>query len=161
MDCPAIRPQQLASEFFEFARLVKEQQSRYLLEIVTYRVTFFLYLCKSPLWMLLSSALIYLWHFSAISIAPVKIRFFKLTCKGLSLFLLRKAFHKPDDMDSIHKVLLENKLGFLFIYRDHSYESVCEDFAMYPLVARGMLGCISWHYTMRISEESLQVTERG
>ena len=37
MRCPAIRPQQSASEFVELARLVKDRQCKYLLEIGTYR----------------------------------------------------------------------------------------------------------------------------
>jgi len=37
MECPAIQPQQITSEFLELAELAKKQQCKYLLEIGTYR----------------------------------------------------------------------------------------------------------------------------
>jgi predicted O-methyltransferase YrrM len=70
--------------------------------------------------------------------------FRKFVRKGQSLVLLRKDSHKPETLDCIRKALGGQKLDFLFIDGDHSYEGARRDFEMYaPLVRSG--GLVAFH----------------
>jgi hypothetical protein len=63
---------------------------------------------------------------------------------GQSLFLLRKDSHKPETLASVEDILQGNKLDFLFIDGDHSYEGVKLDFAMYSRLVRSG-GIVAFH----------------
>ena len=68
------------------------------------------------------------------------------------IFLFRENSHNPNTYEKV-KVLLESqKLDFLFIDGDHSYEGVKTDFELYsPLVKKG--GIISFHDIAKHPEE--------
>jgi predicted O-methyltransferase YrrM len=68
------------------------------------------------------------------------------------MFLLREDSHNPNTYEKV-KVLLESqKLDFLFIDGDHSYEGVKTDFELYsPLVKK--VGIISFHDIAKHPEE--------
>jgi len=64
--------------------------------------------------------------------------------EGQSLRLLRGDSHKPETLANVKGVLGEEKLDFLLIDGDHSYEGVKKDYEMYsPLVKEG--GIIAFH----------------
>jgi cephalosporin hydroxylase len=145
LGCPAIKPQQLPSEFVELAKLVKEQQCKYMLEIGTYRGgTLFVFsqiADKDATIISVDYSTTFLGTFYRAGQWPL---FRKLIRKGQSLFLLRKNSHKPDTLTSIECVLQGHKLDFLFIDGDHTYQGVRMDFEMYsPLVRSG--GLIAFH----------------
>ncbi len=145
MECPAIRPQQISSEFVELAKLVKEQHCNYLLEIGTFRGgTLFVFSQVAAA----SATVISLdFHFTfqgklcRIGQEPF---FRKFVRRGQTLILVRNNSHKPETLASIQEKLQTHKLDFLFIDGDHRYEGVKEDFKMYsPLVRSG--GIVAFH----------------
>ena len=145
MGCAAIQSQQIRSEFVELAKLVKEQNCKYILEIGTYRGgTLFVF---SHLAAPGATVISLDFHFTLLGKvygALQKPLLRKFVRNGKSLFLLRKDSHKPETLAIIRDVLLGHPLDFLFIDGDHSYEGVREDFNMYsPLVRDG--GLIAFH----------------
>jgi len=60
------------------------------------------------------------------------------------IYLLRGDSHNPSTLNKVKLILGDQKLDFLFIDGDHSYEGVKKDFEMYaPLVRKG--GMIAFH----------------
>ena len=145
MECPAIQSQQIRSEFLELAKMVQEQQCKYILEIGTYRGgTLFVFAQLAAV----DATIISLdFHFTSLGKvygAFQKPLLRKFVRNGQSLVLMRKDSHKPETLASINGILQGNKLDFLFIDGDHTYEGVREDFKMYsPLVRSG--GLIAFH----------------
>lgn len=76
-------------------------------------------------------------------------RFYKTG--GQELFIMLKNSHEQDTLDTVKEILDGDKLDFLFIDGDHSYEGVKRDFEMYStLVKRG--GVIVLHDIVPYSE---------
>jgi predicted O-methyltransferase YrrM len=145
MECPAIRPQQITSEFLELVKLVKEQQCKYLLEIGTYRggalFVFSQIAAGDATVISVDMSMTLLGNLYRAGQKPLLRRFIR---KGQSLFLLRKDSHKPETLASITEALQGHKLDFVFIDGDHRYNGVRQDFEMYsPLVRSG--GLLAFH----------------
>ncbi|MCL4399807.1 class I SAM-dependent methyltransferase [Patescibacteria group bacterium] len=68
----------------------------------------------------------------------------KFTKPGQRMFLVRGDSHSGDVLSEVKMIFGGNKVDFLFIDADHSYEGVKKDFEMYsPLVRDG--GIIAFH----------------
>lgn len=152
MDSPAIRPQQVTSEFLELANTVKDQQCKCILEIGTYRGgTLFVFsqvAAENATVISVDMSMTVLGNLYRVCQKPLLSR---LVRKGQSLLLLRKDSHRDDTLESIKRALHGQTLDFLFIDGDHSYEGVRKDFEMYsPLVRSG--GLLAFH-DIRISED--------
>lgn len=64
--------------------------------------------------------------------------------KWQKIFLLREDSHLEQTVKKVEKVLQEEKINFLFIDGDHTYEGVKRDFELYsPLVENG--GIVAFH----------------
>jgi cephalosporin hydroxylase len=69
---------------------------------------------------------------------------YKQFAKQGRIYLLRRDSHDPKTLEEVKSILDGQKVDFLFIDGDHSYNSVKQDFEMYsPLVKEG--GIIAFH----------------
>ena len=145
MQFPSIAPQQISSEFLELAKLVKAQHCKYVLEIGTYRggTLFVFSQLSSPSASIIS--IDYSFSFLGRLLRVAQKPFFqKFMRRGQFLFLLRANSHSPQTLAGVEAILQGQKLDFLFIDGDHSYDGVREDFKMYaPLLRSG--GLLAFH----------------
>lgn len=145
LSCPAIQSQQIRSEFLELAKLVKQQNCKYVMEIGTFRGgTLFVFSQLAAPGATMISLDFHMSFFGKVYGALQKPLLRKFVRNGKSLFMVRENSHLPQTLDTIRDILQGHELDFLFIDGDHSYEGVREDFTMYsPLVREG--GLIAFH----------------
>jgi len=84
-----------------------------------------------------------------------KIPFYKSFIKrGQRLYLIRADSHDTKTLEKVKRALGDEKIDFLFIDGDHTYEGVKKDFEMYsPLVRKR--GIIAFHDIVPGSEENV------
>jgi len=64
--------------------------------------------------------------------------------EGQKIYLIRRSSHDPKTLEEVKRILSGERVDFLFIDGDHTYEGVKKDFEMYsPLVKKG--GIIAFH----------------
>jgi predicted O-methyltransferase YrrM len=137
--------QQYKSEIISLLKIIRELQPKIILEIGTFNGgTLFLFsriISKDTLLISLDLPKARLGRFQ------IDWRFFlikKFSLPHQKMRLLRADSHRSSTLNQIKKILDGQKLDFLFIDADHSYEGVKKDFEMYgPLVKRG--GIIAFH----------------
>lgn len=86
---------------------------------------------------------------------PIYSKFVK---KGQSLNLIRASSHETSTIEKVKNILKDNKLDYLFIDGDHTYEGVKKDFDLYsPFVKAG--GAIIFHDIVVHHSSSCKVDE--
>ncbi|MDE1865673.1 MAG: class I SAM-dependent methyltransferase [Candidatus Micrarchaeota archaeon] len=139
------KPVQNRSEIIEFCELLKAKRVASLLEIGTDRggTLFLLSRIAGPTATIVSVNLPY----SSLNAWCMRYRnrlYRRFALKGQRIHLLTADSHKSGTVDEVKTALHGQKLDFLFIDGDHSYEGVRRDFEMYsPLVGKG--GIIGLH----------------
>jgi len=73
-----------------------------------------------------------------------KIKFFKLFNTNVEYHFLRNDSHNKETVNMLVQILKEDKINFLFIDGDHSYEGVKQDFEMYKQFVSGR-GIVAFH----------------
>jgi predicted O-methyltransferase YrrM len=143
--CDSVRPIQIPRELIELARIVREQGPRTMLEIgsATGGTLFVLCQMANPQAKVVSIDLpgaAFGGGYKAYRIPIMR----RLKQYGQKLYLLRTNSHSPETLLRVREILQNEKIQFLFIDGDHSYEGVAQDFNTYsPLVAPG--GIIGFH----------------
>jgi predicted O-methyltransferase YrrM len=136
---------QVRSEILQLGNLLKAFAPRRSLEIGTnYGGTLFL-LCtvSAPKAKIISVDLPYGPFGGGYSARKVPI-FRRFPRAGQELHLIRANSHHAETKDRVRRLLRDERLDFLFIDADHTYEGVSRDFEMYaPLVRSG--GMVAFH----------------
>ena len=135
----SIRPQQILAEIEQLAREVEKLSPSTILEIGTsnggtlYIWARYIKNCRRIISIDLPEGYPY-----------AKIKLFKLFDKTREFYFLRGNSHSKKAVDMLTQVLRQEKIDFLYIDGDHSYEGVKQDFKTYgSFVTRG--GVVAFH----------------
>jgi len=138
----SIRPQQIPTEIEQLAKEIEKLSPSTILEIGTsnggtlYIWARYINSCRRIISIDLPESYPY-----------AKIKFFKLFDRAKEFYFLRGNSHSKKTVDMFTQVLGQEKIGFLYIDGDHSYEGVKQDFKTYgQFVARG--GIVALHDIM-------------
>ncbi|MGC8776165.1 MAG: class I SAM-dependent methyltransferase [Minisyncoccia bacterium] len=140
-----IRPMQIKEEFVELLKIFQELKPKYIMEIGTANGgTLFCYSKLAPNDATIISIDLPEGPFGG-GYPEWKMPIYQAFKKeNQTLHLLREDSHQQETLEKVKEILNGNKLDFLFIDGDHSYEGVKKDFEMYsPLVKKG--GIIAFH----------------
>lgn len=141
----SVRPWQAPAELLELARIVQAQHPRTMLEIGSARGGTLFVWCQmaDPQATVVSIDLPEGAFGGGYGADRVPIMH-KLKQNGQKLHLLQADSHSLETLRQVEGILEANRVQFLFLDGDHSYEGVRQDFEMYsPLVAPG--GIIGFH----------------
>jgi predicted O-methyltransferase YrrM len=147
----AISPSQVEVEIRSLYDLVKEMQPSYVCEIGTDKGGTFYLWCQTATD---DALLISLDLPSRGNYCPERLQLYSLfrKCKSQQIKFLPCNSHLQQSLDSVQLKLNGNKLDFLFIDGDHTYEGVKKDYEMYsPLVRKG--GIIAFHDIRTVRED--------
>lgn len=135
----AFKPQQRREEFIGLLRVFRENNPGCVMEIGTAEGGSLFCFCKlAP-----DNAKIISVDLPPLAYELFYRKYFKYFTKR-KLHLLKGDSHKNETLKKVKEVLNNDKIDFLFIDADHSYEGVKKDFEMYsPLVRPG--GIIAFH----------------
>jgi len=140
----SIRPTQIPSEIKQLAKEVKQLSPRILMEIGTakggtlYIWSRYLESCLRIISIDLPEGL-----FGG-GFPQTKIKFFELFAPYKELYFLRGDSHSMEIASRVSQILKNDKVDFLFIDGDHTYEGVKRDFEMYSKLVRPG-GIIAFH----------------
>lgn len=142
----SIRPKQVVSEIKELYDIVLEQRVSCACEIGTFRGGTFYLWCKAALDNATLISIDLPSDDSNQFFSAQRRKFYKhfASSPQQNIYFLAADSHQNSTREHLHKILGGQKIDFLFIDGDHSYEGVVQDFELYlPLVRSG--GVIAFH----------------
>jgi len=141
----AFRPMQVKSEFLELLKIFKEHKPKVIMEIGTANGgTLFCFSKIAPEDAIIISIDLPRGPFGG-GYPDWKTPFYLSFKKwNQEVYLLRKDSHHEDTVKEVKRILKGNKVDFLFIDADHSYEGVKKDFELYRPFVKGN-GIIAFH----------------
>jgi cephalosporin hydroxylase len=140
-----ISPAQIKEEIFSLLKIVGREQPRLILEIGTWNGgTLFLFSQIAALDATIISLDLPNGEFGG-GYSKYRVPLYKSFAQSKQkIHLLRVNSHEPDTLVQVKTILSGQKLDFLFIDGDHSYEGVKKDFNMYGPLVRDR-GVIAFH----------------
>ena len=155
-----IRPMQVRDEIESLLTMLKERKPKYILEIGTARgaTLFLLSRIASPDAIIISLDLPggkFGGGYSAFRIPLYR----SFALKNQRISLLRENSHDSKAFEKVKGILGENRLDFLFIDGDHTYEGVKKDFESYSLLVKKS-GIIALHDIAKHPEETKCTVDR-
>lgn len=132
------------NEYFKFCEFYQELRCKNIMEIGSYLGGNFYVMCKlsNPSGLKISLD----WPLCQDQIVQIKLNnaYAKMKSFADDVYLVHTDSHQIESKNQISSILGEEKLDFLFIDGDHTYDGVKQDFEMYsPFVKKG--GYIAFH----------------
>jgi cephalosporin hydroxylase len=147
---------QHVDELAAFAKLVRRQRPKMVIEIGTAQGGVFWLLCQltSPGASLISLDLPPKDRFSGGKTRPIDLKSFKQTDQ--TVYAVHGNSHSSEVFDKVQAILAGRQVDLLFIDGDHTYDGVRSDYLMYqPLVRSG--GLIAFHDIVKTPWEACEV----
>ena len=155
-----IKPAQIRFEILQLLNIInKEKKPKYILEIGTMGGgTLFLFSRIASDDGVIISIDLPGGRFGGGYSATRKPLFNSFSLKDQKIWLIRKDSHKRETFNEIKNILNGNKIDFLFIDGDHSYEGVKKDFEMYKSLVKNN-GMIALHDIVKIDIKDIDVSK--
>lgn len=153
-----IRPLQIRYELSELLKILDKKKPKYILEIGTaYGGTLFLFTrVVSDNATIISIDLPGGSYGGGYSKARIPL-YKEFALKDQQIHLIRKNSHKEETLEEIKDILAGNKLDFLFIDGDHTYEGIKRDFELYSSLVKKN-GTIALHDIVKTDIKGCEVS---
>jgi len=154
-----IRPLQIRYELIELLKILKKEKPKYILEIGTsFGGTLFLFTRMASNDAKIISIDLQGGNFGGgYIITRVKL-YNGFALNKQEIHLIRKNSHKEETLEEIKDILSGNKLDFLFIDGDHTYEGVKRDFELYSSLVKND-GIIALHDIVKTDFQGCEVSK--
>jgi predicted O-methyltransferase YrrM len=153
-----LRTLQVRYEFLELLKILKKKKPKYILEIGTaFGGTLFLFTRIASNCAKIISIDLPGGNFGG-GYLKTRMKLYKeFALNNQKIYLIRKNSHKKETLEEIKNILAGNKLDFLFIDGDHTYEGIKEDFRLYSkIVKKG--GIIALHDIVNSDIKGVEVS---
>lgn len=152
-----IRPLQIRYELSELLKIIDKNKPKYVLEIGTsYGGTLFLFTRVVSDNATIISIDLPGGRFGG-GYSKARIPLYKgFALKYQKIHLIRKNSHKKETLEEIKGILGDNKLDFLFIDGDHTYEGIKRDFELYSSIVKKN-GIIALHDIVKTDIKGCEV----
>ena len=143
-NCSLIKPSQIKEEILELLKILEKKKPKIILEIGTANGgTLFLFSRIAPKNATIISIDLPQGKFGGGYPKWKTLLYKSFTKDNQKIYLLREDSHQLSTLEKVKDILKGQKIDFLFIDGDHSYEGVKKDFEMYSNLVEG--GVIALH----------------
>jgi len=132
-----IKPLQVRYELLELLKIIQKKKPKYILEIGTaYGGTLFLFTRLASENAVIISIDLPGGNFGG-GYSKARIPLYqKFALDNQQIHLIRKDSHKEETLEEIKKILNGNKIDFMFIDGDHTYQGIKRDFELYSPILK-------------------------